>query len=157
MRQAFSAAWHAVSVAIGLAVFAALMWWIARSHSHMWRRVAARYGGKRRDPLARKVPETIVIAGRIPGVGDYRQYAGASVGIHRNGLSLSLVPPLNLMCSPLFLPFDRMELASTYWAMWPEPMAIRMAGLPDIDIIVGNDTVRWLREHSGAAPFRMDR
>ena len=46
-----------------------------------------------------------------------------------------------------------MELQSTYWALWPDPLAIRMRNLPDLDIILAHDTVEWIRDRIKAPPF----
>ena len=147
--------WHLVA----LAIFLGLMWFVARAHSHMWRQAAARYSRRNRlQSRARKL-DSIVIAkrgasGGLPfGTADFRVYP-IMIGIHDTGLSMSVIPPLNLvMCPPLFLSFDEMKLEETTWALWPSPYAIRMRQSPDFDIIVGRDTVRWVREYTDRAPF----
>ena len=41
---------------IGATVFLGLMWWVARSHSLLWRRLGAAYAGQARgEPLAVKL------------------------------------------------------------------------------------------------------
>ena len=103
--------------------------------------------------------DTVVITARgstgplYTGNTAYRAYAGAKIAIHNDGLALSLIPPFNVLCPPIYLPFDRMVLERTHWALWPEPFAIRMHGLPDVDIIVGRDTVQWLRQGTDRPPF----
>jgi hypothetical protein len=159
LREGFSAFWQAASTLIGLAVFLAIMWLAARYHSRMWRMVAAQYAGKAGNFVARKLPETIVIAGRVDAAlafrpRDYRQYAGAILTLREDALAVSLIPPFNIFCPPILLPFGEMTLAPTAWALWPdEPYAIRMKRLPEIDIIVGRDTVQWIRSRTDAAPF----
>jgi len=158
LRETFSGIWQAASTLIGLAVFLAIMWLAARYHSRMWRMVAAQYAGKAGNFVARKLPETIVIAGRVDAAlafrpRDYRQYAGAILTLREDALAVSLIPPFNIFCPPILLPFDEMVLAPTAWALWTKPYAIRMKQLSEIDIIVGRDTVQWIRSRTDAAPF----
>ena len=145
---------------IGATVFVVLIWWLARAHSRMWRLVSASYAGQAASaPIATKPIDTIVIAARgssgplYAGNTAYRAYAGVKITVYEDGLALSLIAPFNVMCPPIYLPFDEMDLKQTSWALWPEPFAIRMRGLPDIDIILGRDTVQWLRGRSDRPPF----
>lgn len=160
MRKLFSEPWNLASVALGAAVFFVLIWWLARVHSHMWRLASARYAGRATSArIATKAIDTIVITARgssgplYTGNMAYRVYPGVKITIHEDGLALSLIPPLNIMCPPMYLPFDEMHLEQTYWALWPEPFAIRMQALSDVDIILGRDTVQWLRSGTDRSPF----
>lgn len=161
MRELFGRLWMLGWYLAALAIFVGLMWWFAKAHSHMWRLVAAQHAGRKQSPSNARKLESIVITrrgamgGLYAGNAAYRVYPGVSMQIHDTGLALSLLPPLNVMCSPLFLPFEEMELMQTYWALWPEPFAIRMRQLPDVDIILGRDTVRWIREHVDTSPFSL--
>ena len=112
-------------------------------------------------PTIRRVDprESIVITKRgekgplIFGNAAYRLYAGVAVTVHQDGLSLSLVPPFNIRCPPLFLPFDQMRLEPTSWGLWPEPFAIRMRRATDVDLILDRSVVSWIREHVDREPF----
>jgi len=161
VRNAFEGIWSAAATMLGIAVFAIIIWMIARSHAHMWRRVSARYGRRKiRSSSDAKRLETIVVAQRGPlrvfnETTQYRQYAGTILSVAEGGLRLSLIPipPLNILTPPLFLPFTEMALERTSWALWPEPYALRMANLPDIDIILSRDAVQWIRSEIDARPF----
>ena len=148
-----------MTLALALALVAFILWFALRLHAHMWQRVAARYRGKpSSDAIARKLEVAVIAARglRTPDRfrnRDHRKYAGLLIDIHDEGLALSLVPLFNIMCPPLFLPFDEMGLKQTDWALWREPYAIRMRQLPDTDIIIGGVTVQWLRQHIDRAPF----
>ena len=139
---------------LGTAVFVALMWWIVHANAFMWRAVAAHYRGDGgTSALATKAIETIVITRRESARGpslrnpEYRAYSGVRMILRRDGLALSILPPLNVRTPPLFLPFAEMELKDTYWALWPQPCAIRMRRTPDLDIVVDSGVARWIREH----------
>ena len=144
---------------VALAIVAGLMWFFAKAHSRMWRLAVARYAGSPRSPkIASKIETAIIttrgaIGGLYTGNLRYRVYPGLLVAIHENGVALSLIPPLNIMCPALFLPFEEMELKPTDWALWRDPLAVRMRQSPDIDIIVDREAVRWIREHTDRAPF----
>ncbi len=160
MREAFSILWQTIASIIGAAVFVVLIWWLARAHSRMWRLVSASYAERAAlPPLATRPIDTIVIAARgssgplYAGNTAYRAYAGVKIAAYEDGLALSLIAPFNVMCPPIYLPFDEMNLKQTSWALWREPFAIRMRGLTDIDLILGRDTVHWLRGRSDRPPF----
>lgn len=160
MKAAFSAIWNALWLLIAAGVFLFVMWTYARAHSAMWRRVSDRYKGHSPTPrTARKVPDTIIITGRgttgplVTGNIAYRLYPGTVIAVHEDGIELSLMPLFNIMCPPIFLPFDEMELKQTTWALWREPMALRMKRLPGEDIIFARDTIQWIRSHTQRSPF----
>lgn len=160
MREVFSGIWQAAANLLGVLVFAAVMWWLAKAHSRMWRAVSAVYPKRSNSSaLATKPLDTVVITRRgasgpiRTGNVDYRHYPGAIIRVHDSSLSVSLLPPLNITCAPIELPFDEMDLRSTYWALWPEPFAIRMRHLPDLDLVLARDTVQWIRAHTDRAPF----
>lgn len=156
MEDAFSTVWQTVTWLIGLCVFLGLMWWIVRANAFWWRKVGADYAGRPPSrPLARKVPETIVVTGRPASraaIG-YRVYGASVIAIHSDGLALDQIPPLNIHCPPLFLPFDEMVVKETDWMLWPDAYVIRMQRCPDIDIIVARRVILWVREHVDAPPF----
>ena len=159
MQDFFSGLWSAAAAWIGMAVFLGLMLWVARTHSTMWRRLAERYAGPRRQGAIATKLELWVIAER--GLGDplaFRQYSGLRLALHADGISAWLIPipPLNLGCPPLFLPFAEMEVADTDWMLWTDPVALRMRRAPALDIVIGRDTLRWIREHIDAPPFGLE-
>ncbi len=162
MREIFSAIWQAAASLLGVAVFVAIMWWVVQAHSRMWRLAADRYSGLGRGPVIARKLETIVVTRRgalgtmETGNANFRRYPGTMMTVTRQGLQLSQVPPLNVNCPRLFLPFDQMSLERTIWALWSEPFAIRMTNLPDIDIILDRDTVRWLKSQTDQPPFGSD-
>ena len=156
MKNFFSSLWAAASMLIGAAVFLALMLWVARNHSRMWRRLAADYAGPRREGRLATRLETFVIADRGAGAPrDYRQYSGVKLALFPDGISAWAIPipPLNVGCPPLFLPFAEMAVAQTDWMLWSDPAALRMRRSPEIDLIISRDTLRWIREHIDASPF----
>ena len=160
MKNVFSAIWQAASTLLGVLVFALLAWWMAKAHSHMWRSVSRDYPKRSRSPaIAKKSMDTIVITRRgtsgpvLTGNVEYRQYAGALITMHDRSLSVSLLPPFNVLCPTIELPFDEMELRPTDWALWPDPFVLRMRRLRDVEIVLEGDTVQWVRSHTDMSPF----
>ena len=160
MSEPFSTLWDAASALLGVAVFVLVIGWVARTHARMWRLVAARYAGAGPEAASARKLDTIVVtrrgrSGEAFTVADFRQYPGTIIALTPTGLRLTAIPipPLNLMCPALLLPFDELALVRTSWALWPEPFALRMRRLPDIEIILARDTVQWLRTHTDQGPF----
>jgi hypothetical protein len=155
-----------VRLAIGASVFVALMYFALRTMSQFWRATAEAYPGRAGSQrIARKFPETIVMTSRTDDRGadrfrkGWHSYAPARIDIHEDGLVLAMIPPFDLMCAPLFLPFSEMTMADTSWAFWRQPVAIRMRQAPGIDIIIGREAAGWIRnkmDSAAAAPNSRD-
>jgi hypothetical protein len=158
MKSFFSSLWAAASLLVGAAVFLTLMRMIARNYSRMWRRLAASYAGPRRKGAMATRLETVVIAGRGAAQAfGHRQYSGVNLALFPDGISAWAIPipPLNVGCPPLFLPFAEMAVADTDWMLWTDPAALRMRRTPEIDVIISCDTLRWVREHIDVSPFSL--
>ena len=156
MKDFFSELWIAAAALVGAALFVGLMLWLARSHSAMWRRLAAIHAApRRRGAIATKLEVWVIAERRSGSPRAYRQYAGLKLALHPDGISAWLIPipPLNLGCRPLFLPFAGMEVANTDWMLWTDPVALRMRRAPALDVIIGRNTLRWIREHVDAPTF----
>lgn len=138
---------------VGVSVFVTLIYFAVGAISHFWRGVAQNYAGQ---PFSRrtahKFPESIVMTGRTDGRAverlskGWHTFAPVQINVHQDGLALAMMPPFNLRCRPLFLPFAEMEMTETWWALWPQPVAIRMKRAPAFDIIVSRETARWIRD-----------
>ena len=160
MKDAFAQIWSAAASLLGAAVFLAIVWWIAKTHSRMWRLVSARYRLRHQAPVIARTMQTVVVTKR-GAISPFRrntgycQYAGTIVAVTERGLRLSLIPmpPLNILAPALFLPFEEMALGRTSWMLWPEAFALRMTDLPEIDIILDRETVHWIRSRTSKAPF----
>ena len=155
MNSLFSTIWLNASSLLGATVFLGLMWWIAKAHSQLWLRASQAYSGHMpTPPNPCKGLDRIVISGRatrprLSAKAGYRAYP-VGIAIHDSGIAVSAISPFNVMCPPIRLPFDEMEVSPTWWGQWREPVAVRMKQAPDVDIILARDTVRWLREHTKA-------
>lgn len=163
MSENTSETWRNTATLIGAAVFFGIMYLAVFLNSAWWRQISAQYAGKSgRRMVARKIPETIIVTSR-GGVRlawplrYWRIYAASAIKLHEDGLVITQIPPFNIMCPPLFLPFSEMEISETYWPHLPlsgtEPCAIRMRRIAHTDIIVARRIVSWVRENLGDSPF----
>jgi hypothetical protein len=145
---------------IGFGVLFALLYFSVNLHAKMWRALAAHYGqSKQTLVLARKIPETIVISKsgyKGLGVGwrqGYGLYSWTIISVLEDGLLISAIPPVNFVCKDIYLPFDGMTIERHPWRLWQEPYAISMDKASDLMIIIGQDTLQWLRQNTGRAPI----
>jgi hypothetical protein len=145
---------------IGFGVLFGLLFWSVDIQAKMWRALVACYGQAKQTPvLARKIPETIVIfkgdynSLRFGWRQNYMLYAGASFSILEDGLLITALPPGNIIFKDIYLPFDEMKIGPHPWMLWKEPYAISMDKASDLVVIIGQDTLQWLRQNTGAAPF----
>lgn len=140
---------------VGVLVFVALMYFALGAISHFWRGVAQNYARRPfSQRIARKFPESVVMTARTNGravelpLKGWHTFAPVQIDVHQDGLALAMMPPFNLRCRPLFLPFAELEMTETWWALWPQPVAIRMERSPAFDIIVSRETARWIRDET---------
>lgn len=151
----------------GMGVFAGLVIWGSFDYARLWRRVAAAYPKPDALPAVRgKILETIVITKRTEPAPEsdivvkrprpalwqkvavpFRAYVGVMLSVTDSGLLLARLPLFNFLCPPIYLPFTEMTISPTWWALWPNPAAIRMNLLLDTDIILDEKTVQWLQEY----------
>lgn len=130
---------------IGLLVLVGLLRFVLFAHGRMWRRVADVYGASPGDPpRVRRFPEQAVISG---GGLAYRRYVPLTVGIHARGISLTLAPPFSIGCPPIFLPFEELSIRPSAWYVWGEAWGIRAAKADDIEIVVSDKFLDWMRAH----------
>ena len=145
---------------IGFGVLFGLLYLSVNLHAKMWRALAAHCGqSKQTLVLARKIPETIVISKsgyKGLGVGwrqGYGLYSWTIISVLEDGLLISAIPPVNFVCKDIYLPFDGMTIERHPWMAWQEPYAISMDKATDLMIIIGQDTLQWLRQITGRGLF----
>jgi hypothetical protein len=127
----------------GLAVFFGLIWWAWKTNTRLWRRLAAVYAtGTRPAARAAKPISPLVLFG---GGLAFVKYAGVRMEVGEEGLWLRLFPPLAIYAPALFLPFDEMTVKPTSWYLNSESFALMMSRCPDIEVIVDDTTMEWLR------------
>jgi hypothetical protein len=147
---------------IGFGGLFGLLFWVNSVQAKMWRALAALYGQSTQTPvLARKFPETIVIYNsavrgwQLGGRPKYTTYFGTTISTLEDGLLISAVPLINFIypSKKIYLPFSEMRTARHSWMLWKEPYAISMDKASHLKVIIGQDTLQWLRQNTRRAPF----
>ncbi len=140
---------------LGFVVLVGLLRFLLHAHGRMWRRVSDVYGASAGDPpRVRRFPEQAVISG---GGLAFRRYVPLTAGIHARGVSLTLAPPFSIGCPPIFLPFEEMNIRPSGWYVWGEAWGIRAAKASDIEIVVGDKFLDWMRTHCPAGTLEAAR
>lgn len=148
------ALWKSFSLALGLAVVGGLLYMVMQMHLAMWRRVAAHYAGAFDTGVhPAKLAGAVAIAERGIRWGytsnqRQRAYPPVRVTLLPDGIGLQVVQPFGYGSKPLLLPFAQMELAATKWALWGDPVAIRMTALAGVDIILYRHIMEWAAQQS---------
>jgi hypothetical protein len=145
---------------IGFGVLFSLLYLSVNLQAKMWRALRAHYCQAKHMPvIARKIPETIVMFksdDKILRFGwrqNYAVYYWSIISIVEDGLLISAIPPVNLVCKDIYLPFEEMNITPHSWMLWEEPYAISMNQASDLMLIIGQETLRWLRQNTRRAPF----
>ena len=146
-------------ILIGFGLLFGLLWLSVNLQAKNWRALGVHYGQCNHMPsLARKIPETIVI---FKGEGNslrfgwrqnYTYYYWSIISVLEDGLLISAIFPVSIFCKAIYLPFEEMHIAPCSWMMWEEPYAISMDKASDLTVIIGKDTLYWLRQNTGRAP-----
>lgn len=143
-----------MSLGIGAGVMVAILYPMYRLHVSMWERVAAEY---QKDFDAKANPTKLFGAVAIAESGlrwpvksnkHQRAYPPVHVTLLPEGIGIRMSWLFSLGMKPLVLPFSEMELASTRWALWGHPVAIRMKGVEGVDIILYREALEWLADRS---------
>lgn len=145
---------------IGFGVMFSLLYWAINVRARMWRELAGRYGKTNNAPvLARKFPDVVVILNikdkhlRMGWHQNYYVYYGTIISVLEDGILISSIPPASFSCKDIYLPFSEMDIGPHPWMLWTEPYAISMDKASDLTVIIGRDTLQWLRQHTGRTPF----
>lgn len=140
---------------LSLAFFGGLAFYIIYASNSRWREFELLYAAfEPRDPLAKKLAGAVRISqsgfrwGHLSGDLKSHRHPPVMVGIHRDGLSLSIVPPFRYGCRDLFLPFDKMTVEPAAWDISNGDYGIRMEGVDGIEILMFSNVLEWAAEKS---------
>jgi hypothetical protein len=140
---------------ISLGVFGGLAFYIMHASHSRWREYEPFYAAfEPREPLKKKLAGMLRIAppgfrwGHLSGELKSERYPPVMLGLHSDGLSLTIVPPFRHGCRDLFLPFDKMTIEPAAWDLIDRAYGIRMEGVDGLEITMFSNVMEWAAENS---------
>ncbi len=143
----FDQIFMAVSSVVAFGFVVALLGFMYRRDACHWRYLAAAYG----RPWSRPVRErwgNLVLYGKFPVSKSYNGIA--RIGVHPDGLALKvMMPPHNIFCRPLFIPFRDIRGWSQSWYLNAESTELELDQAPEVKIVMPRDQLEWIRSMGG--------
>jgi hypothetical protein len=149
---------------LSLAFFGGVAFYIMHSSTGRWRdyeRLYAATGSP--TPIARKMTGMVRISqpgfrfGHLSGDLKSHRHPPVMVGVHSDGLTLSIVPPFKYGCRNLFLPFDKMTIEPAAWALLNNEYGVQMEGVDGIEILMFSNILQWAAEKSEILDLMLQR
>ena len=154
----------AVVSIVSLGVFGGLALYILHASHSRWREFEPFYAVTApREPLAKKLAGMLRIAppgfrwGHLSGELKSERYPPVMLGVHPDGLSLTIVPPFKHGCRDLFLPFDKMTIEPAAWDLIDRAYGIRMEDVDGLEITMFSNIMEWAAENSGIVRMMVQR
>ena len=164
MGEVFEQLYMAVVGMVSLGVFGGLAFYIIHASNSRWREYELLYAAiEPRVPMAKKLAGMLRISqpgfrwGHLSGDLKSHRHPPVIVGVHDDGLSLSIVPPFKHGCRDLFLPFDQMTIEPAAWDLLPNEYGIQMEGVDGIEIVMFSNVMEWAAEKSEILTLMLQR
>lgn len=164
MGEFFEQAYMMLVSILSLAFFGGLAFYIIHASNSRWREYELLYAAiEPRQPVAKKLAGMVRISqpgfrwGHLSGDLKSHRHPPVTVGVHPDGLSLSIVPPFKHGCRDLFLPFDRMTVEPASWDLLHKEYGIRMEGVDGIEILMFSTIMEWAAEKSEILDLMLQR
>jgi len=150
--------------ALSLTVFGGIALYIMSASYSRWREYERLYAVTTpRKPIAKQMTGAIRIA--QPGArwghlsGDLKSYRHppVNVGVHCDGLTLSMVQPFRFGHRDLFLPFSKMTVEPAAWDTLSHEYGIQMEGVDGIEIVMFSNVMEWTAKHSEVLDLMLQR
>ena len=155
MGEIFEQLYMALISMLSLAFFGGLAFYIIHASNSRWREYELLYAAfEPREPMAKKLAGMVRISqpgfrwGHLSGDLKSHRHPPVVVGVHPDGLSLSIVPPFRYGCRDLFLPFAKMTVEPAAWDLLDNEYGIQMEGVDGIEILMFSNVMQWAAEHS---------
>jgi hypothetical protein len=140
---------------LSLAFFGGVAFYIMHASTGRWRDYERLYAAINPPvPMAKKLTGMVRISqpgfrfGHLSGDLKSHRHPPVMVGIHKDGLILSIVPPFKYGCRDLFLPFERMTIEPAAWDLLDNEYGVRMEGVEGIEILMFSNVLQWAAERS---------
>lgn len=164
MGDLFEQAYMALVSALSLAFFGGLAFYIINASNSRWREYELLYAAiEPRQPMAKKLAGMVRISqpgfrwGHLSGDIKSHRHPPVVVGVHADGLSLSIVPPFKYGCRDLFLPFNKMAIEPAAWDLSNNDYGIQMEGVDGIEILMFSTVMEWAAEKSEVVGLMLQR
>lgn len=155
MGSILEQAYLALIGALSVGAAAALAGYIIHASHAGWRVYERLYRARdRAAPLASKMTGMIRISrpgvrwGDVSGRVPSHRYPPVMVGVHADGLTLSIAAPFRYGCHDLFLPFAAMRIAPANWDFMSDVYGVQMEGADGIEILMFPNILHWAAEKS---------
>lgn len=149
---------------LSLAFFGGVAFYIMHASTGRWREYERLYAATNPPPpIAKKLTGMVRISqpgfrfGHLSGDLKSHRHTPVMVGVHRDGLILSIVPPFKYGCRDLFLPFDKMTIEPASWDLLDKEYGVRMEGVDGIEILMFSNILRWAAENSEILALMLER
>ena len=151
----------AVVSIVSLGVFGGLAFYILHASHSRWREFEPFYAVM--APREPKLAGMLRIAppgfrwGHLSGELKSERYPPVMLGVHPDGLRLTIVPPFKHGCRDLFLPFDKMTVEPAAWDLIDRAYGIRMEDVDGLEITMFSNIMQWAAENSGIVRMMVQR
>lgn len=149
---------------LSLGFFGGLAFYIIHASNSRWREFELSYAAiAPRAPMAKKLAGMLRITppgfrwGHLSGELKSERYPPVVLGVHPDGLSLTIVPPFRHGCRDMFLPFDQMTIEPAAWDLIDKAYGIRMEGVDGLEITMFSNIMEWAAEHSEVLGLMLQR
>lgn len=131
---------------IGVGTFLFFFGGILRANAYRWRRLAESYAKDTPSVCKRRqTMQTVVLI----SAGGFNSLKGiVTIGVHDNGVSLSVMPVFSLFHAPLFIPFSDIESGETTWYLNAQSVELSFRKEPDIKLVMSADQLDWISQAS---------
>lgn len=149
---------------VSLGVFGGLAFYIMHASHSRWREFEPFYAAiEPREPMAKKLAGMLRVGppgfrwGHLSGERKSERYPPVVLGVHPDGLSLTIVPPFRHGCRDLFLPFERMTVEPAAWDLSSSEYGIQMEGVNGLEIVMFSNVMQWAAEKSEVLDLMLQR
>lgn len=149
---------------LSIAFFGGLAFYIMHASNSRWREYELLYAAiEAREPLAKKLTGMVRISqpgfrfGHLSGDLKSNRHPPIVLGVHDDGLTLSIVPPFKYGCRDLFLPFNKMTIEPASWGLLNKEYGVQMDGVDGIEIVMFSNVLQWAAERSEILDLMLQR
>lgn len=131
-----------IGFSVFIAMFGGIQWAIARR----WRYLSQSYAREIEPSVEKRYMQSAVLL----GLGGFNSLKGiVSIGLHRSGVSFSVMLPFSLFHHPLFVPYSDIQGWGTTWYIDAPSTELQFRHAPDVKMIVPAEQAEWIRNFAG--------